>query len=180
MNALQMTRWEYCPRCGERQMKHRGDAALECSACSYLYYHSAVAAVVGIVRHEDKIIITRRANDPGKGLLAIPGGFVEHGESLEETLLRELHEELNLSVSGPDYLASFASEYLFRDVLYQTAVAYFVLSNADITKARAADDIDHFELVKPDDVDGSKLAFEADRLALVRYRDWCEGRAKGV
>ena len=172
MNALEMTRWEYCPRCGQQEMRHRADAALECTACSYLYYHSAVAAVVGIVQHEDKIIITRRANDPGKGLLAIPGGFVEHGETLEETLVRELHEELNLDVTDPAYLASFASQYLFRDVLYQTAVAYFVVTDADITNARAADDIDHFELVKPDDIDGNTLAFEADRQALLRYRDW--------
>ncbi len=172
MNALEMTRWEYCPRCGQRDMQHRGDAALECTACSYLYYHSAVAAVVGIVQHEDKIIITRRANDPGKGLLAIPGGFVEHGETLEETLVRELREELNLEVTAPAYLASFASEYLFRDVLYRTAVAYFVVTDTDITQARAADDIDHFELVKPDDIDGSKLAFKVDKLALLRYRDW--------
>ncbi len=173
MNALEMTRWEHCPRCGQPQMQHREDAALECKSCTYLYYHSAVAAVVGIVQHNDKIIITRRANEPGKGLMAIPGGFVEHGESLEETLVRELHEELNLEVTAPTYLASFASQYLFRDVLYQTAVAYFVVTDTDITLARAADDIDHFELVKPDDVDDSTLAFEADKLALIRYRDWC-------
>jgi ADP-ribose pyrophosphatase YjhB (NUDIX family) len=153
-------------------MRHREDAALECASCSYRYYHSAVAAVVGIVQHEDKIIITRRANDPGKGLLAIPGGFVEHGETLEQTLVRELHEELNLDVTDPVYLASFASQYLFGDVLYQTAVAYFVVTDADITNARAADDIDHFQLVKPDDIDGSTLAFEADKMALLRYHDW--------
>ena len=44
----------------------------------------------------------------------------ERGESLEETLVRELREELSLSVSEPVYLSSFASEYLFRDVLYQS------------------------------------------------------------
>ena len=173
MNTLEMTRWEFCPRCGERQMRHRGDAALECTACTYLYYHSSVAAVVGIIEHEDKIIITRRANDPGRGLLAIPGGFVEHGESLEQTLIREMREELNLEVTDPVYLASFASQYLFRDVHYHTAVAYFVIAGSDITNLRAADDIDHFEFIRPDDVDRNRLAFEADRQALIRYRGWC-------
>lgn len=43
MNALEMTRWEYCPRCGQQEMRHREDAALECTACSYLYYHIVVA-----------------------------------------------------------------------------------------------------------------------------------------
>jgi NAD+ diphosphatase len=173
MNTLEMTGWKRCPRCGEHEISHRGDAALECSACAYLYYHSPAAAVVGIVQYQDKIIITRRANDPGKGLLAIPGGFVEHGETLEQTLVRELHEELNIHVADSVYLASFASEYLFRDVLYKTAVAYFVV-RADITHARAADDIDHFELVTPDKVNGSKLAFDIDRQALARYGDWCD------
>ena len=154
-------------------MQHRGDASLHCSSCDHLYYHSAVAAVVGIIQHESEIIIIRRAHEPGKGMLALPGGFVEHGESLEETLVRELHEELNLNVDEPVYLSSFASEYLFRDVLYQTAVAYFVVSAADTANAQAADDIDHFEFVDPDDVDRSRLAFEADRRALERYRNWC-------
>lgn len=153
-------------------MAQRGGTALHCSCCDYLYYHSAVAAVVGFVRHRGGIIIVRRAREPGRGKLALPGGFVERGESLEETLVRELREELNLSVREPAYLSSFASEYLFRDVLYQTAVAYFVVSAPDISEARAADDIDHFELVDPDDIDRSKLAFEADLQALDRYRTW--------
>ena len=107
-------------------MGERGRNAVGCPACDFVYYHSSVAAVVGIVEHRDRVVVTHRANDPHKGMWAIPGGFVEYGESLEAALLRELREELNLEIAEPRYLASFGSEYPYRGVLYFPTVAYFV------------------------------------------------------
>jgi len=125
---------------------------------------------VGIIEWDDKIILTKRAREPQKGLLALPGGFVDYEESLESALVRELQEELNLTVTTPIYLCSHWERYPFRDVVYFATIAFYVVRANDISNAEANDDIDAFALVRPEDIDYSKLAFESDRVALDRYR----------
>src|SRR2546425_13159666 len=50
--------------------------------------HPSVA-VDGIVLHGDKLVTVRRKNDPYRGMPALPGGFVELGETTVEAVLRE-------------------------------------------------------------------------------------------
>lgn len=49
--------------------------------------------VDGILELEGKVVLIRRKNQPFKGSLALPGGFVELGETLEEAVVREFEEE---------------------------------------------------------------------------------------
>ena len=141
-----------------------------CLSCDFVYYHSSAAVVVGIIECDDKIVLTRRAREPQKGLLSLPGGFVYYEESLESALVRELEEELNLTVTTSIYLCSHWDRYLFQDVVYFSAIAFYVVSVNDISNAKAQDDIDAFLLVQPNDINYSKLAFESERVALDRYR----------
>lgn len=55
-------------------------------------------AVDGIVRRGDDILLIKRAFEPFKDRWAIPGGFVEFGETVETAVVRELHEETGLDV----------------------------------------------------------------------------------
>ena len=171
MNVLDMTRFKYCPQCGKYGIQQGTTASVACSSCGYVYYHSPVAAVVGIVECGNQIVITRRANEPHKGMLALPGGFIEYQEDLESALVRELREELGVAATISKYLASFGSRYLFRDVLYFTTVAYFIVKVSDMSGAKANDDIDQFLLLRPKELNESELAFEADRSALEKYCD---------
>lgn len=167
---LDFVRFKYCPRCGEQNLRQNDAKSFACPSCGFVYYHSPVAVAVGIIEHDGKIIITKRACEPQKGLLALPGGFVDYEESLEDALVRELREELNLSVTAPVYLCSHWEKYLYRDVLYFSAIGFFVVRVDDLSNAKAGDDIDDFLLVRPDDIDHSELAFESDRVALEKYR----------
>ena len=150
---------------------HPHDAkSLECLSCGFVYYHSSAAVAVGLIECDGKIILTQRAVEPSKGLLALPGGFVDYEESLECGLIRELQEELNITIKSPTYLCSYWERYLFLDVLYFSTIAFFVVRANDISNITAKDDVDAFLFIRPNDIDYSKLAFESDRVALDKYQ----------
>lgn len=169
MRMLDFVRFKYCPRCGRQSLKSEGVKSFTCLFCSFVYYHGAAAVSVGILEFDEKIILTKRANEPQKGFLALPGGFVDYEESLEDALIRELKEELNLTVTNPAYLCSHWERYLFRDVLYFSTIAYFVVRLEDISAAKANDEIDAYSLVRANEIDPEKLAFQSDKIALERY-----------
>ncbi len=59
-------------------------------------------AAVGIIRNSSRIILIKRkasARDPWSGQIALPGGHIEHGETIEQGLLREIMEEVNIELS---------------------------------------------------------------------------------
>ncbi|MDD1774979.1 MAG: NUDIX hydrolase [Methanobacterium sp.] len=51
-----------------------------------------------ILYDEDSIVLIKRKNEPYKGLWALPGGFVEYGETVEEAVIREAKEETGLDI----------------------------------------------------------------------------------
>jgi 8-oxo-dGTP diphosphatase len=65
---------------------------------TYDYPMSALATDI-IVRYNDKILMIRRKNDPFKGKLALPGGFVNPNERFKDAAVRELKEETSVEVN---------------------------------------------------------------------------------
>ena len=63
-----------------------------------------VLAVGAVVVKDGKLLMIRRAKEPGKGLWSIPGGRVENGEYLSQALVREVKEETNLDVEVRELL----------------------------------------------------------------------------
>jgi len=53
----------------------------------------------GVIIRKGKILLIKRKNEPFKGKWALPGGFVEYGERVEETVIREVYEETGLKTS---------------------------------------------------------------------------------
>lgn len=70
-----------------------------------LKYHYPAVAVDVIVEKDDKLLLIRRKNEPFKGLLAIPGGFVNEGEKVEDTGdINGALAKVELSYSGSGYM----------------------------------------------------------------------------
>ena len=68
------------------------------------YPNQPIVGVGAIIIHNGKILLEKRRNDPGKGKWSVPGGLVELGENIEETVLREVKEETNLEVENPQHV----------------------------------------------------------------------------
>ncbi len=86
-----------------------------------------------------KILLIQRANDPYKGHWALPGGFVDTDESLEEAALRELEEETGIKNLFVEQLFTFGKPG--RDPRGRVvSVGYYALINLNDHPVRAASD----------------------------------------
>jgi len=69
-----------------------------------LYPKQPIIGVGAVIIKDGKILLEKRKNDPGKGKWSIPGGLVELGESVEQTVMREVEEETGLEVEKPEHI----------------------------------------------------------------------------
>jgi len=71
-------------------------------------YKNPVPTVDIIIEKDDKIVLIRRKNEPFKGKLAIPGGFVNEGELIEDRAITEAKEETSLDVELKEILGVYS------------------------------------------------------------------------
>ena len=82
----------------------------------------------------------RRAREPAKGTLDLPGGFVDPHESAEAAARRELQEETGLVPQSLRYLFSLPNTYPYSGIDVFTADLFYLARVPDFHNARAADD----------------------------------------
>lgn len=134
--------FRYCPRCGSQQFEPYGNKANKCKDCDFVFYFNAATAVAVIIRDEKgRVLLTRRAFNPGQGMLDLPGGFVDPLESAESAVDREIAEELNLQITSKKYLGSFPNTYLYGGVVYFTTDLVFECSVSSFDAIMAKDDV---------------------------------------
>lgn len=165
--------WKFCPRCGA-SASQAGQHPFRCSddICGYTHYFSPNTAVGAlIVDDRGAMLFIVRGKDPGKGKLGLPGGFVDAGETAEQSLVRELEEELNLAVTRYEYLASFPNEYAFCGVVTPVTDLFYIARVATLQGMKAQEgEVDGWKFIPSGEVNPEDLAFETHRLALDVFR----------
>jgi ADP-ribose pyrophosphatase YjhB (NUDIX family) len=145
--------WRFCPRCGEAIEKVEDRA--ECRACGYVGYANPVPATEAVCFRDDgRVLLGRRAIDPGAGLWDLPGGFLHEDEHPLDALRREIREETSLEIEAVDFLGFWLEPYDGRIVLCLTWTAQAS------GEGRAADDLVELRWFPPDELPGAAdLAF---------------------
>ncbi len=121
----------HCLRCGSPLAAfHDGERdRLRCSAagCGWIYYGNPTPVVAALVEHEGAIVLARQPGWPEKffGLIA---GFLEAGETPEQGVLREVHEELGLSAAE---VVGLIGVYAF-ELRNEVIAAYHVRARGEI------------------------------------------------
>jgi len=107
--ALQIALWaathRFCGRCGTETERMPGDRAMRCPACGLTAYPRIAPAIITLVRRGDEALLARGARFP-LPFYSTLAGFAEPGESLEETLVREVREEVGVEVRDLRYFGS--------------------------------------------------------------------------
>ena len=145
------------------------DRLVTCTKCSVHYYVKPTPCNAGVIEDDaGRILLVRRKFDPMKGTWDVPGGFVEFGESLEDSLRREVQEELGCEIGDIAYFASFADTYLYKDIVYHTLGAVFSarIIQGTITPG---DDVDEYSFFAPEDLPYDTIAFPSVIRALKMY-----------
>ena len=94
-----------CGRCGEKMIHFGPERAVQCPACGNLVFPKLMPAVIICVRNGEKVLVSRYNGRVYRGI-ALLAGFVEVGESLEQTVAREVMEEVGLKVKNITYYGS--------------------------------------------------------------------------
>lgn len=137
-------KFQFCPVCGSNHFIKHDFKSKECEDCGFIYYINPSAATAAFIRNEsNELLVCRRANDPAKGTLDLPGGFIDFDETAEQALEREVLEETGAKVLTTHYLFSLPNTYLYSGLNVPTLDMLFeckIEKNAIITPADDVED----------------------------------------
>ncbi len=120
-------------------------------------YKSPKLTADGTILKDKKILLIKRKNEPFKGKWALPGGYVEYGEKVEDTIIREIYEETGLKTKIRDLIGIYSDPK--RDPRGHTiTVAYLLdIKSGELKSGDDASDAKFFDLK-----DLPKLSFDHD------------------
>jgi NAD+ diphosphatase len=108
-HAVQIVAWDrdhqICGRCGTVTQNHAEERSKQCPSCGLTHYPRLAPAVIVLVERGDEVLLGRSAHFPG-AMYSTLAGFVEPGESLEQTVAREIAEEVGVAVDNLRYFGS--------------------------------------------------------------------------
>lgn len=154
---------KFCPSCASalEAKEVAGRQRPVCPRCGRVVYYDPKVAAASIVEREGKVLMIRRANQPGYGLWSIPGGFVDRGEVVEEAAAREVWEETGLEVQIRQLVG------LFSENGHPVVVAVFSAQEVGGKLKAGAETLD-LGFFSPDEL--PELAFPRDGQILSRWQ----------
>jgi len=136
-----LSQFKYCPRCGSDQFVEHNFKSKICKACGFVYYFNSSASTAAFILNADnELLAVRRAREPAKGTLDLPGGFVDIYETAEEAITREVREETGLVVTKPEFLFTLPNIYVYSGFEVHTVDLFFVCRAVDFSSLHADDD----------------------------------------
>ena len=157
---------KYCPRCGAlftlEDIDIPGQPQLVCHACKFVFYLDPKLVVLAIVTFGSRILLLKRAKEPGKGKWALLGGFVERGEDPFAALKREAQEETGIEITIEKIFKvnAFPDAGMVQLIFEATALNGKITTNAESFEGR---------FFSWEEMPWAEMAFESTRETLHEF-----------
>lgn len=133
-----------------------------CESCGKTSYVNPIPVAVVLVPIDGGLLAIRRTIEPGKGLLALPGGFMDRGETWQQAAARELREETGLAIDPAEVELFSVGSALEAGVLIVFCLAR-PRRRADLPAFRATDETSEAVVLDHPETLAFKLHTEAAR-----------------
>ena len=145
--------FKYCPKCGSSHFVENDDKSKLCKDCRFTYYFNSSAAVATfIINKKGELLVARRAKEPAKGTLDLPGGFIDLYETAEEAVIREVKEETGITINKIQYLFSLPNIYLYSEFDVHTVDLFFQCTVEDSVNFNPDDDVSELFFLSRDKI----------------------------
>jgi 8-oxo-dGTP diphosphatase len=135
-------------------------------------YRNPTPTVDTIIQRDSWILLVKRRNDPFKGYLVLPGGFVNEGERVEDAAKREVKEETSLNIELLDILGVYSDPARDpRGHMMSTVFIAKISSHNDKVDAVAQDDAAAIEWISLEVIDTRNVGFDHKRI-ISDYKTW--------
>jgi len=163
--------FHFCPFCGSKNFVWDGTKSHACSDCGKKLYTNEVGAVIALIRNTaGELLFTTRKFNPAKGMLDLPGGFIDLGETAEQAVVREVKEELNLDVMDLQFYGTFPNEYTYAGLTYFTIDLAFECKVENFNSLFANDDVSAVCFKHPNQVNLQEIGLASVRKLLAQLQ----------
>ena len=171
-----LARFRYCPACGSSRWAVNNEKSKHCADCGFTYYANPSSATAAFILRQapggngKELLVVRRAKEPAKGTLDLPGGFCDMAETVEEGMRREIKEETGLDIHEMEYLFSSPNVYLYSGMGVHTLdMDFLVRVHGTVPTIQAADDAAEALWIPLNEVNPSDVGLTSIRNAVIRF-----------
>ena len=163
--------FRFCPKCGSERFIEHNAKSKHCEACGFTYYFNPSAATVAVIVRPNplSILVVRRAKEPAKGTLDLPGGFSDMFETSEEGVRREVWEETGLEVTDTKFLFSIPNQYLYSDFLVHTIDMFYLCQVDESRQVKAMDDAEDAQWIPLQDLRPEQFGLTSIRRGVEKF-----------
>ena len=159
--------FKYCPKCGSGHFVEKDVKSKTCKNCLFTYYFNSSAAVATFITNEKgELLVARRAKEPAKGTLDLPGGFIDMYETAEEAVVREVKEETGITINSIHYLFSIPNLYLYSGFEVHTVDLFFQCSVKDSVDFRPEDDVSELFFLNRSEINPDLFGLDSIKKAI--------------
>ena len=151
--------FQYCPECGSSHFEVNNEKSKKCTDCGFVYYFNP----------SSELLVCRRAKEPAKGTLDLPGGFIDMNETGEEGVAREVLEETGLKVQQAVYQFSLPNIYIYSGFPVHTLDMFFLCTVEDISHFSAMDDVSDSFFLPLSEINPEDFGLDSIRRGLKKF-----------
>ena len=167
-----LDKFVFCPVCGSSRFEVNNFKSKHCQDCGFTYYANPCSATAAfIVNDQEEMLVVRRAKEPAKGTLDLPGGFVDMYETVEEGMAREIREETGLEARSMSYLFSLPNLYEYSGMIIHTIDMFFRVEVDADAVPHADDDAASLQWVPLSDVQPALFGLNSIRRAVELFQE---------